>query len=805
MNRRSPVLACFTRSLAAVSLAMLALGVLPTAGTSPAMAQNSFQDFLGGGGGFGDPLGKPDSNPVTMQARFTPPTGDKPGQLTVEATIAPGSWIYSLTQPPGGPMAAKFTVTPSPEYQVGPFQAVTPPKTGHDSIFNTTVEKHEGTAVWTAPVTFAPGVNPANVEIRGALNAQVCTASNCLPSNDFGFVAQADQQSSLSYRADRTHTEISGQVWPAVVQPGGTVRLTITATPDRLWHAYALAAPDRENKTAKPTVIVVDGQVTPWKKSAPATDSAVVEKNGDYYHEGPVSWTVDLQVPKDAAAGPYVITGGIGYQACKLGTCDTPQGATFDATIEVGGQTVDEAVPLSFRSAAYGSVEQKAVALASTAGPTKTATSLWVILGMALVGGFILNFMPCVLPVIGIKVLSVVEKAHHDRREIFWLNFWYVVGMLLVFFLLASLAVFANLGWGEHFQNTWFNIAMAALVWTMALSFLGVWEIPLPGFAGGQTANELQQKEGVGGAISRGIFTTILATPCSGPFLGAVFGFTLKQPPWVTYAIFGCVGLGMSLPYIVMGLFPSLVRWLPRPGAWMETFKQIMGFVLLGTVVYLFSLIGNEYFIQTFALLIALWAACWWIGRTPLTAGLRERVEAYAGGLIVVGLTGVVMFGNWFGTHPLPWEPFSVARLEQLQAEGKTVMIDFTADWCPTCKLNLATALNTRDVKDAVEAGGVVTLLADWSKESPEIKQFLNQHDQNSIPFLEIYPAKDPHNPIRLPDMLTQSQVLEALEQAGPSQPATSGSPEVIGRQPGTPPGGQRTSGLAPAGIARDS
>jgi len=804
MNRRSPALANVSRLLAAASLAMLALGVLPAAGTSPALAQNSFQDFLGGAGNFGDPLGKPDVNPVTMQARFTPPAGGKPGQLTVEATIAPGSWIYSITQPPGGPMASKFVITPSSEYQVGPFQAVTPPKAAHDEIFNTNVEKHEGTAVWTAPVTFAPGINPANVEIRGALNAQVCTASNCLPSSDFGFVAQADQQSSAAYRAERTHTEISGQVWPAVVQPGGTVRLQVTATPDRLWHVYALAEPGRENKTAKPTVIVVDGQVTPWTKSAPTTDSPIVEKGGDYYHEGPVTWTVEMQVPKDAAPGAYVITGGIGYQSCKLGTCDTPQGATFDATIEVGNQTVEQAVPLSFRSAEYGSVEQKVLALETTASTTKTASSLWVMLASALLGGFILNFMPCVLPVIGIKILSVVEKAHHDRREIFWLNFWYVVGMLLVFFLLASLAVFANLGWGQHFQSTWFNIAMAALVWTMALSFLGVWEIPLPGFAGGQTANELQQKEGISGAISRGIFTTILATPCSGPFLGAVFGFTLKQPPWVTYAIFGCVGLGMALPYIVMGLFPKLVRWLPRPGAWMETFKQVMGFVLLGTVVYLFTFIGKDYFIQTFALLIALWAGCWWIGRTPLTASLRERAEAYAGGLIVVGLVAIVMFGNWFGAHQLPWEPFSVARLQQLQAEGKTVMIDFTADWCPTCKVNLATALNTKDVKEAVESGGVVTLLADWTKESPEIKQFLNQHDQNSIPFLVIYPAKDPHNPIRLPDMVTQGQVLEALEQAGPSLPASNTSPQVIGSQPSTPPG-QRTTGLLPAGVSRDS
>ena len=274
----------------------------------------------------------------------------------------------------------------------------------------------------------------------------------------------------------------------------------------------------------------------------------------------------------------------------------------------------------------------------------------------------------------------------------------------------------------------------------------------------------------MGGAISRGIFTTILATPCSGPFLGAVFGFTLKQPPWVIYAIFGMVGLGMGFPYIVMGIFPQLVRWWPKPGAWMETFKQIMGFVLLGTVAYLFTIINDSYLPQTFALLIGLWAACWWIGRTPLTASFRERFEAYAGGLTFATGVGILLFGGFFAGNPLPWEPFSVARLEQLTSEGKTVMVDFTADWCPTCKLNLATALNVEEVKNAVESNGVVTLLADYTDKSPEIKGMLNRFGQNSIPFLLIYPAGRPHDPIRMSDLVTKSDVLEALEQAGPSQ-----------------------------------
>src|SRR5690606_20483269 len=171
-----------------LTLGLLAPPVAGPAGAPMALAQDKFTDFLGGDAGFGSPFGQPERDPVSMTARFTPPSGGKPGQLTVEATMDAGSWIYSTTQPPGGPMASRFTITPSPDYEVGEFQAVTPPKAGFDEVFQSNVEKHEGTAVWTAPVTLAAGVNPANVEIRGAMTAQVCTSANCLPPKEFAFV-----------------------------------------------------------------------------------------------------------------------------------------------------------------------------------------------------------------------------------------------------------------------------------------------------------------------------------------------------------------------------------------------------------------------------------------------------------------------------------------------------------------------------------------------------------------------------------------------------------------------------------------
>ena len=182
---------------------------------------------------------------------------------------------------------------------------------------------------------------------------------------------------------------------------------------------------------------------------------------------------------------------------------------------------------------------------------------------------------------------------------------------------------------------------MTAMVFVMALSFLGVWEIPIPGFVGAGRVNQLQTQEGPSGAFFKGVFTTILATPCSGPFLGPVFGYLLKQPPYMAYWIFGAVGLGMASPYLAIGAYPKLVGRLPKPGAWMETVQQLMGFLLLATVVYLFNTLTPRYVVPTLAFLVGLWFACWWVGRAQLRAtghwrsdGLdRWRGGGSAGGL----------------------------------------------------------------------------------------------------------------------------------------------------------------------------
>jgi len=435
------------------------------------------------------------------------------------------------------------------------------------------------------------------------------------------------------------------------------------------------------------------------------------------------------------------------------------------------------------------------------------------VIGYAILGGLILNLMPCVLPVIGLKVLSFVKQGGQSRLQILGLNLAYVAGMMLVFLLLATLAALMKLGlsnesfgWGELNTLTWFKVGMSGLVFAMALSFLGVWELPIPGFASSGKATELSTREGALGAFMMGIFTTILATPCSGPFLGPVFGYTLSQSPVVIYLVFGAVGLGMALPFLLIGAVPSLVSWLPKPGAWMDTFKQLLGFVLLATVVWLLSSIHPNYFIATLSLLFGIWFACWWIGRTPLTAPSPVRRTAWIGGVGVAILIGAGAFHFLTpGKSVLPWVPYSRAALATAQAEGKTVLVDFTAQWCLTCKTNSKLAINREKVRQRVAKYDVVTLLADWTDRNDTIKEALRALGSQSMPLLVIYPADKSREVILLPDLLTQQKVLDALDKAGPSLAKAAigeGASLPIQREPG--PKADTRGGMAAAPPAPD-
>jgi thiol:disulfide interchange protein len=489
-------------------------------------------------------------------------------------------------------------------------------------------------------------------------------------------------------------------------------------------------------------------------------------------HYGKVTWVAPIELDAGVDPATAALTVNVTGQACK-DAC-FPVEATPVAKLGRG-------VPLpgDFFTVAASSVEGPATTTMSDS-VIDSSSSLVTVALYGILGGLILNLMPCVLPVLGLKLLSFAKQGGESRGHVLGLNLAYSAGLISVFMVLATLAVAVQLGlgdrnfdWGELNTFTWFKVSMTALVFAMALAFLGVWELPIPGIATSRKATELSSQEGPVGAFCMGIFTTLLATPCSGPLLGPIFGYTISQPPAVTYMVFGSIGLGMALPYLLVGAFPALVAWLPKPGEWMDTFKNVIGFVLLGSVVYLFSTLNSDYFLPTLALIFAIWFGCWIIGRTPAWAEPEFKRWAWVRGLVSAAVIGGASFALLAPSRSeLPWQPFTPAALAEARAQGKTVMVDFTANWCLTCKVNLKTAINRAAVRDLIEKNGVVPMLADWTDKNDSIKQALTELNSRSIPLMAIYPADPNADVLVLPDVLTQGDVLEALEQAGPSRDA---------------------------------
>ena len=554
-------------------------------------------------------------------------------------------------------------------------------------------------------------------------------------------------------------SEISVNAQFTVSADGEPAGLFVTATLKPGWHIYSITQPPggpvRTTIAVDPSDtyrIAGDFQAT----TKPERDRKAEELFGGLIveiHHPTVTWRAPIELADNVDPASLTITGKVRAQLCDANSClpteDFPFEAKFVSPAEVAMENVE---------------------------PKSTESTLdWVQLASVLVGAFfgglILNLMPCVLPVISLKLLSFIEQAGQGRARVFVLNLWYSAGLLIVFLVLATLSASFSLAWGEQFTLTWFKVTMTGLVFVMALSFLGVWEIPIPGFVGSGRAGELQVQEGAAGAFAKGVFTTILATPCTGPFLGPVFGFTLDQPAYVAYLLFGTVGLGMASPYLIIGAFPQLIRFLPKPGAWMETVKEVMAFLLLGTVVYLFTTMNERYFVPTLALLVGLWFACWLIGRTSPVATAQTKLRAWIGGLGTAAIIGYMAFNLLLHEPKLAWQPFSPQAVRQAHAEGKTVMVDFSADWCPNCKWNLAWAIDTARVGELVDRNGVVPMLADWTDRSPVIKEFLAQQlKRQSIPVLAIWPASAAFDqPIILDGTLTEGQVIETLERAGPS------------------------------------
>ena len=400
----------------------------------------------------------------------------------------------------------------------------------------------------------------------------------------------------------------------------------------------------------------------------------------------------------------------------------------------------------------------------------------------AVLAGFILNFMPCVLPVVSLKVLGFVQQAQESGRRVALLGLFFAAGIFTVFLVLAALASFAGYGWGELFQKQSFLIVMIALVFTMALCLFGLFQLPIPHFASSGESISVQ-RQGYFESFYKGTLATFLATPCSGPLLGGAMAWTLRQAPVQIFVVFSCLGFGMAFPYVVMSIYPAALRWLPRPGNWLVHFERFMGFALLATVVCLLTIVQENMrvWIVLFCLFLAIGFYIW--GQmTSLSDSSRRR--------IVVRLLAVTIMvvGGWVSLKTFPsmgwnkdsllmrvesenWQTYTDTKLLEAARERRWAIVAFTADWCPNCILVERAALGDEHVVETFRKHNALLLKADLTRENPAAKRLLEKMGSRSIPFLALFPPGERFwQPFFLRDIYRARDVLRVFELAAEEQ-----------------------------------
>ncbi len=735
--------------------------------------------------------------------------------LSISLDLPPDGYTYSTNTDFSGATRFKLIQTDGLEPIDDQFKPDHEPKTEFQADFNQNVEKFKEAVTWTRRFRLLPDAKPADVRILAQVRYQICDSQSCTPHDEHFLVSSgapadvivsdtskvADLKSRLAQQSVQvrpmpkvgsTETEIvvtpletevipqRGKITdpiairfrlaPENAQPGEPVLLSITMNLEPEWHTFAMD--QNPENVGNPTVFEVlstHGLKASEEKFspnlAPEIRKTMTGKEQRVHHKE-ITWTLPFVVEKPQ----FGVSGSIQYSICREGQCRAPKTVEFElghvAKAKPAIVVVPHKAPKEPNEIEDGGPHINGEDFVAREEDQPTSLALYLV--YAFLGGLILNVMPCVLPVIAIKVLSFVQQSGQSRGRILLLNLTYSLGVLTVFLLLASLAVFAKLGWGNLFQRTEFQVAMSCIVFAMGLSLMGVFEIPVPGMVGSAASH--QHQEGPLGAFLTGIFATLLATPCSGPFLGVTLGWSVQQESHITYLIWAVMGLGMSSPYVLLGFFPGWVKYLPKPGNWMVTFKEVCGFVLMGTVIFLMSSLKANWILPLLILLLAIGCSLWMIGRL-YTINSPDRRRWTVRGLA----TAISVLGCWIAigladdrpkAHELPWRTFAGKAVKEELKLGHTVLVDFTADWCLSCKTNEKLALNTAETLKRVNEHKIVAMKADWTAGEAEITQWLEAFDSVSVPLTVIFPAGDPLHPFVIRDLYSKGELLRKLDEA---------------------------------------
>ena len=592
-----------------------------------------------------------------------------------------------------------------------------------DKAGNTVGNGYEGElflpVTLTPPASLAPGTT---VELKAAADWLMCEEI-CVPGS-----ANVALSLPVSAEAPKPDTTF-----------GEKIRATVAGLPraDAAWKATATRSAKTITLHVSPTAPGV----------APATASA--PKLHFFSDDGVIAFD-EPQTAQPDGHGGFTVTLPLATDGPKdakqlLGVLTTSTSWSSGATLR--GLRVD-------------------TPFVAAAPPATPIGQLLGTLALAFLGGLVLNLMPCVFPVLGIKILGFVNQSGHDKKKVILHGLVFALGVLLSFWTLAAVLAILRaggqeLGWGFQLQEPGFVFILAAVMLVFAMNMSGVFEFGLSATGVGA---DLQMKSGFAGSFFTGVLATAVATPCSAPFLAPALGAALAVPTGESFVIFTAIAIGLSAPYLLLSIFPQAVKILPRPGAWMETFKQFMAFPLYGTVGALVWVLtgqlGDDSLMAIFGL-VAIALGIWVYGRWTAPGASAGRVRFGHAGLVALLLAGAWL--GWPAPSKIVWEPWSPEAVAKLRAEKRIVYVDFTARWCATCQTNKKLVFGSADVLKTFADQKVATLRADWTNKDPRITAELAAYQRSAVPFNVVWlPGKEA--PVLLPELLTPGIVLDALK-----------------------------------------
>jgi thiol:disulfide interchange protein len=785
------------------------------------------------------------SSNVTVQA-FADRDALVPGgtiNLAIVAAIDDAWHIYWQNPGPMGGLPTVISWKAPPGFDIG--RTMFPiPEVETDPVLKADSLVLKGKAVFVTPLRVPENLQPGrDIELSAVVSYLACkqqcipgkaTVTLSLPVQSSGQdkpanaeVFEKAQRGFPDPPAKAEHLRFTARLDQASVKPGQKAQVILDVVIAAGHHMQSHKPLEEGLIPAAVFVESVDGFEIGDAEYPPAHERKVAGDQKFSEYSGSILIKVPLTADDDAGKQPRWARGILQYQICTdSGTCYQPQHVEWIVPIQMEGgpaptsqpSLTSPATPVSASPPSAGLPADSSLPATSTDWLTRTQDYLiklgyFGVLILAFIGGLIMNLMPCVLPVISLKVLSFVRQAQEDRKRILALGLTYCLGIMVFFSFIAVLFLWNGTGWGQLFQRPHVVLGLAAVVTAFALSLFGVFAVFTP-----KVINVLAEKaEGEGhlSAFTTGLLATFLGTACTAPFLSAAVGAASKFPGAQGAGIFLAVGLGMAFPFVLLSAKPGWLRFIPRPGPWMGTFEAVMGFLLLGTVIWLMnplrSQIGDYGLLLSLIFLLGVGLAVWVKGKIQFSdppgrkfrVGMLallllaigwllpfrvmatipdlvrkqiERLELIADGQLLQtsGLKSMLTLKppKWpAGDREIPWQRYDRAMTLRAVQDGYTIFIDYTADWCANCKIMLKTAIEQPSVIKTMKELNVIPLTADYTSDLPEIKADLERFKRAGVPVFAVYSPGKPDAPELLPEVITSQMLIDALNRAGPSKP----------------------------------